>query len=581
MGARWRPNGRPRPAFIGRPCAPVTAVRVPRAPLRANVAVMNTPLLLLACALLPQAGESDPAIRADEIGHHIETLASDAFAGRGPGSGDEETTVQYVVDRFVEYGLTPGAGDGWRQTVPMLELAPEGAPTVSFTAGGEALETISGRDVMLWSPLASGEVRVEDSPVVFAGHGIVAPEYGWNDYEGLDVRGKTVVVLVNDPGFRRPGRDLFRGNAMTYYGRWTYKFEEAERQGAAACLIVHEDAAAGYGWTVVVQSWGRPQLQLASGRTEPTTKIRGWISLDAATALFGKAGQDLGALARAAVEPGEGRAALEGVTFDAALANRVSRTSSSNVIGKVTGSERPDEYVLVTAHWDHLGEREGREDEDNIYNGAVDNASGSAVLLELAHAVAAMDPAPARSVLFIATTAEEKGLLGSKYYAENPVVPLAKTVCGLNVDVANTLGPMEDIVVVGYGASDLDDDLRALAAAQGRRVVPEATPEKGYYFRSDHFSLAKVGVPMLYTNPGTTSVEHGADWVRAQNLDFERKRYHRVRDEYDPAWDLEGAADDARLFHGLLALWANDPRWRAWAPDSEFRAAREASLKGD
>ncbi|MEL6430789.1 MAG: M28 family metallopeptidase [Planctomycetota bacterium] len=544
----------------------------------------------LLCALLPvlslasspsswaQEGLSSPAVSARDIGTHIEALASDAFGGRGPGTDGEARAVRYIVDRFSDYGLEPGAGDGWLQQVPMIELTPTGAPDAGFDVGGRSLEILSGRDVMLWSPVTEGAIAVEASEVVFCGHGIVAPEYGWDDYAGVDVRGKTAVVLVNDPGFRRPDQGLFRGNAMTYYGRWTYKFEEAERQGAAACLIVHEDAAAGYGWTVVAQSWGRPQLQLESGREEPVTRVRGWVSLDAAMTLFEQAGQDLAALARAAAEPGAKPVPLTGATFRAAFENRVARTVSPNVIGRVTGSTHPDEVVLVTAHWDHLGTRPGAPEEDNVYNGAVDNASGTALMLELAEAAAAMDPPPARSIVFVATTAEEKGLLGSKHYAQNPSYPLARTVCGLNVDVANTLGPMEDIVVVGFGASELDADLRVVAAAQGRRVVPEATPEKGFYFRSDHFSLAKVGVPMLYTNTGTTSVDRGAEWVAKQKRDFERKRYHRVRDEFDAEWDLEGAAEDGRLFLALLTLWSNDARWRAWAPDSEFRAAREASL---
>ncbi|MEM8712888.1 MAG: M28 family peptidase, partial [Planctomycetota bacterium] len=267
-------------------------------------------------------------------------------------------------------------------------------------------------------------------------------------------------------------------------------------------------------------------------------------------------------------------------SFNASLSNRVQRAASPNVIGVVKGSEMPDEHVLVCAHWDHLGTREGGADEDNIYNGAVDNASGSAALLELAEALAGQATPPKRSVLFLVTTAEEKGLLGSKYYASDPVVPLAKTVCGLNIDVANVYGPMRDIIVVGYGASDLDQDLAAVARAQGRVIVPEATPEKGSYFRSDHFSLAKVGVPMLYTNTGTTSFEHGTEWVTAQKADFTRKRYHRLGDEFSADWDLTGAADDVRLFHALVNLWANDPRAREWSPTSEFRAAREASLSG-
>lgn len=522
-----------------------------------------------------------PAITAADIGHHIETLASDAFEGRGPGTEGEEKTVGYIQAHFEAVGLEPGGeGGSWFQSVPMIELTPDGSPLSSYRAGGGAKQDLlSGRDVMLWSPVTGGEIALVDAGVVFAGYGIVAPEFGWNDYEGIDVKGKVVVVLVNDPGFRGQDPSLFRGSAMTYYGRWTYKFEEAERQGAAGCLIVHEEDAAGYGWTVVTQSWGQPQLKVVSNLGDLKTRIQGWITHDSANLMFEAAGVDLPALMAKAWK--RGAKPVEGsVTMSASLSNRVSRLGSSNVLGKVTGSKRPDEYVLVCAHWDHLGKRAGAETEDNIYNGAVDNASGTAAMLELAEAVASQVTRPERSILFLATTAEEKGLLGSAYYAANPVVPLAKTVCGLNIDVVNTFGPMKDIVIVGYGASGLDDDLRAVAAAQGRVTVPEATPERGYYFRSDHFSLAKVGVPMLYAGKGTVSVEHGEEWVAAQDAEFLKKRYHRVRDEYDPTWNLEGAAQDVRLYHALLTLWSSDPRMREWSADSEFRATREASLAG-
>ncbi len=526
----------------------------------------------------PSAPETVPAIRAQDIAGHIRVLASDAFGGRGPGSEGEARAVAYIQERFEAAGLEPAGAGGWTQDVAMLELTPDDAPKASFEAAGEERALVSGRDVMITSPIAGGDVRVDSSEVVFAGYGVVAPEYGWNDYEGIDVRGKTVVVLVNDPGFRSGDPALFRGGAMTYYGRWTYKYEEAERQGAAACLIVHEDDAAGYGWIVVNQSWGRPQLQLAAGPRAENTRIRGWITLEAARSLFAAAGADLGAM-MASASTREARPHTIDARFSSSLANRVSRLVSPNVLGKVVGAERPDEYVLVCAHWDHLGTREGSAKEDNIFNGAVDNASGTAAMLELAEAVGAQDPPPARTVVFLGTTSEEKGLLGSKHYASAPLYPLARTVAGLNIDGINVLGPMEDVVVVGYGASQLDDDLRVVARAQGRRVVPESTPERGYYFRSDHFPLAKVGVPMLYAGKGTVSVEHGVEWVKEQEDDYLQKRYHRVRDEFDPSWDLEGAAQDVRLYHALVQMWATDARWRAWSPTSEFRAAREASLR--
>ena len=540
--------------------------------------MLLTAILASAPVAIPQA-PSD--IRATDIARRIETLSSDAFGGRGPGSEGENMTVDFLIEEFKGMGLEPGAGvDGWRQPVPMIELTPDGAPAGSYVGKDNAGEAfVHGRDVVLWSQVIGGDIRVENSDVVFAGYGVVAPEFGWDDYAGLDVKGKTVLVMVNDPGFVSGDPALFRGNAMTYYGRWTYKFEEAERQGAAACLIVHEEAAAGYGWTVVDQSWSRPQLQLGGDVADRSLRISGWISGDAAASMLQSAGASLSDLAARAAKKGFRPEAIEGLAFSGSLSNRMERLSSANVVAKMTGSKRPDEYVLVCAHWDHLGTREGSASEDNIYNGAVDNASGTAMLLELAEALAGQKNALDRSVIFVVTTAEEKGLLGSKYYAENPIVPLAKTVCGLNIDVANTYGPMKDIVVVGYGASELDRDIEALALVQGRTVSPEATPEKGFYFRSDHFSLAKVGVPMMYTGAGTVSVEHGEEWVTKAKADFTRKRYHKLSDEYDASWNLEGAAQDVQLFQGLVNLWSQDPRGRKWSPDSEFRAARERSLK--
>ncbi len=545
---------------------------------------MTTTLLLLSALAVSQLTETDAAIRAEDLATHIGVLASDAFEGRGPGTAGEVKTVGYLIERLRAYGLEP-AGDvvegqtQWTQSVPMVELTPKGAPVVTLASAGGDIPFVFGRDVMIWSPEKDRAAVLDGSDMVFAGYGIVAPEYDWNDYEYVDVRGKTVVVLVNDPGYASGDPNLFRGNAMTYYGRWTYKFEEAARQGAAACLIVHEDGAAGYGWPVVLQSWGRPQLQLESSAGEARTRIQGWITEDAARRLFESADLSFEALVAAAHSTRAKSVPLH-TKLSALIENTVRRIESSNVVAKVVGRSRPGEAVLVCAHWDHLGRREGAASEDNIFNGASDNATGVAALLELAEAVASQEVPPERTVLFVAMTAEEKGLLGSAHYAAAPLFPLASTVCGLNIDGVNTLGPMKDMVVVGEGASELDHDLRAVLAAQGRRLVPEATPERGAYFRSDHFSLAKVGVPMLFTGKGTVSVEHGADWVTAQNNEFLRKRYHRVADEFDSTWDMRGALEDVKVFHGLVTLWANMPGGRSWSPDSEFRGARERSLGG-
>lgn len=540
-------------------------------------------LTLLLCAALQEAAASQapittPALDAAELAAHIEVLASDEFAGRGPGQIGEEKTVPYLIERLKASGLEPAGTDGgWTQAVPMQELTPVQPPTASYDAGFGKTDLVFGRDAMVWSPRSGEPIAVQDSPVVFAGYGIVAPEYGWNDYAGIDAKGKTVVVLVNDPGFTTGDPEVFRGNAMTYYGRWTYKFEEAARQGASACLIVHETGPAGYPWTVVVQSWGRGQLYLAERGAGPEpTPIQGWVTADAAKKMLGDSWLSFDALAERARAKDAGPVETK-LSFTSYVENASRDLLSSNVAAKITGALRPEEAVLITAHWDHLGVREVSDGEDGIYNGALDNATGTAGLLELAEAMAAGSP-PERTVLFLAVTAEEKGLLGSAHYAANPLFPLSKTVCGLNIDGLNLDGPMRDIAIVGMGASELDKDVHTAALAQGRIVVNEASPEKGYYFRSDHFSLAKVGVPMMYTDSGTISVEHGSDWVMERRADYLANRYHREGDEYDASWDLSGALEDLRVFHALLAGWSNSRYWPEWSPDSEFRAAREASL---
>lgn len=539
---------------------------------------------LLLCAVLqdsapvqPATPETSAAICAEDLAGHVRVLASDAFGGRGPGQYGEEKTVAYMIDRFKAFGLEPAGDDGgWTQAVPMRELTPIQAPSSSYEAGFGKQDLVFGRDVMIFSAAGTDPIALTNSPMVFAGYGIVAPEFGWNDYEGIDVKGKTVVVLVNDPGYASRDPELFRGNAMTYYGRWTYKYEEAARQGAAGCLIIHETGAAGYPWHVVVQGWGRPQLYLAADEAAPApTPIQGWLTEAAAADLFKAGKHDLAGLMAAAQKPGAHPTALT-ISFTSFVHNTSRDLTSANIAAKIVGSEHPEETVLVCAHWDHLGDTQDGT-KDSIYNGAHDNATGTAALLELAEALANSPQKPKRTILFLSITAEEKGLLGSAYYARAPLVPLATTVCGINIDGLNSDGPMDDIVVVGYGASELDADLALAAIAQGRRVSPEATPEKGSYFRSDHFSLAKVGVPMLYTTAGTTSTEHGADWVTERRGDYVANRYHRASDEYHEDWDLSGAADDVRLFHALLARWANEPRWPAWAPTSEFLAARKAS----
>jgi len=461
------------------------------------------------------------------------------------------------------------------QEVPLVATTPVAAPGVSVSRAGEPVDIVFGRDVMLGGTLQEGKVSLADSGLVFVGFGIVAPEYDRDDYAGLDVAGKTVVVLVNDPGFATQDPEVFKGNAMTYYGRWTYKFEEAARQGAAGVLVVHEDAAAGYPWQVVVRSWGGTQYGLG-GSTAPRCQVEGWISREAAGRLASAAGHDLAQLEEQAAS-GEGSPVSLGASLSVEVENRSQRSRSRNVLGKVTGRLRPDETILMCAHWDHLGVKPGGGP-DPIHNGALDNASGSSGLLELAEAFAAMEPAPERSLLFLWVTAEESGLLGSRWYAEHPVVPLNRTVAGLNMDVLNVYSPMEDMVVVGFGSSELEEMLAQAVSAQSRTLSPEGSPEKGFFYRSDHFSLAKVGVPMLYADGGTVSREFGADWVKEQEEDYLTRRYHQPGDEYDPSWNLEGAVEDLRAYFAVGRRLANGSEWPNWYQGNEFRAIRDASL---
>lgn len=527
-------------------------------------------MLTLALLTAPFAQATSPAVTAQDLATHIRTLSADEFEGRGPASAGEEKTIRYLSEQMEAAGLSPGNGESWYQEVPLLETVPTGAPVASLSNGEEL---VFGRDIMLWSPVPEGEITLDASELVFVGYGIVAPEFGWNDYAGLDVKGKTVVMLVNDPGYATQDAALFKGNAMTYYGRWTYKYEEAMRQGAAGALVIHEEGAAGYPWMVVVRGWSGASFGLDTGGSPGETRIQGWLSGEAATRVFQSAGRDLARLEERAKAAGAPSVPL-GVEASFSLTNSSKRSRTRNVIGLLEGAERPDEFVLYCAHWDHLGRIPGGDDE--IYNGAVDNASGCAALLELAQSFGAGER-PARSVIFLAVGAEESGLLGSGWYAQNPPHPLERTVAGINMDGMNVLGRMTDIVVVGLGASELDSYLAEAAAVQGRTLSNEPTPEKGYYYRSDHFNFAKHGVPMLYAEGGSVSREHGKEWVDEKGAEYTKLRYHQPSDEYDPSWDLRGAAEDVRLFEAIGRRLARESRWIEWREGNEFKAIREAS----
>lgn len=541
-------------------------------------------LATLVCACSPAGQQqADPiqqarlALDQAEYLAHVETLASDEFGGRAPFSKGEERTLAYLEDQFTSLGLEPGNGDSYRQAVDLVEITLEPSAQVTLSHGGAGPESLQlGRDVVVWTKRVAEAVEIESSELVFVGFGIVAPEYGRNDYAGLDVKGKTVVMLVNDPGYHTQDENVFNGSAMTYYGRWTYKYEEAARQGAAGALIIHETGAAGYGWDVVAGSWTGPQFDLSSANSNMhRVKVEGWISRDAARAMMSANNLDLDQLEADAVSNNYQPVALE-TRLSASLRNRLRESQSYNVLAKIPGRVRPDEYFVYMAHWDHLGfDLAGSG--DRIFNGAVDNATGVAALLELAQAFQTA-PAPERSVLFLAVTAEESGLLGSAFYAENPIYPHARTVAGINIDAMNVTGPTNDIVVVGYGSSEMEDYLRTEADRQGRVVTQEPTPEKGYFYRSDHFNFAKKGVPVLYAEGGVDDREKGTQYGLAKQAEYVAERYHKPGDEVGEDWNLTGVIEDLDLFLTIGMRLANSSDWPQWFEGNEFRAAREASL---
>ncbi len=525
---------------------------------------------------LPAAPDTDAEIRAEDLAAQIGIIASDEFAGRQPGGPGERKTVGYLTREFERLGLKPGNGDRYVQQVPMVEIVSEPVGPVAIRYDDGSSDSLAiGEEATIQTLREDPESAVTDSEMVFVGFGVNAPELGWNDYAGIDVTGKTVVVLVNDPGFETGDDSLFRGKAMTYYGRWTYKYEEALRQGAAAALIVHDDAGAAYGWEVVRNSFAGAEFDLpqAAGAPKPLA-IRGWITGAAAQRMFAHLGHDYAALRNAANQSGF-KAVPLAAKASMGVTSRVRHAQSANVVGLVPGSERPDEVVVFTAHWDHLG-RNFQTPEDGIFNGAIDNATGVAALLELAEAFAKAPTPPKRTLMFLSVTLEESGLLGSKYYVQNPIMPLKETVATLNMDAIQVIGKTRDVVVIGYGNSELEDILKRHAEAQGRIIVPEPTPENGFYYRSDHFNFAKAGVPSLYPKNGIDHVEKGEAYGRQIAADYVAKAYHKPADEFDPSWDLSGNVQDTQLLYAVAREIADGDGWPNWYEGTEFRAARDA-----
>lgn len=534
-------------------------------------------LALAAPAWAQASPAATPALSVDTLKSVTKELSSDAYEGRAPTTPAEAKTVAYIVKRFEAAGLKPGNHGQWTQDVPMVSLTYGDVRPLTFTGGKAPLSLAYRTDMVAATYQVTPKVSVAKSDVVFVGYGINAPEKGWNDYAGVDVHGKTVVILVNDPDWQTMTRDgPFEGRAMTYYGRWTYKYEEAARQGAAAAIIVHQTEPAAYPWAVVQSSWTGEQHELdEAGDHMDQSRLIGWIQHDAAQRLFADAGKDFAALSEAAKHKGF-RAVPLGLKMSGGLTNTIHRQASKNVIGVLPGTAAPDDYVLYSAHWDHLGHCDAVGG-DSICNGARDNASGIAGLVALAEAQAKAGPAK-RSIAFLAVTAEESGLLGSRYYAEHPVYPLAHTVGGVNMDVLNTNGRARDFVITGAGKSQLEDLIKPLVAAEGRTISPETNPERGGYYRSDHFSFAKLGVPMLDGGSGQDLVVGGTAAGRAAEEDYVAHRYHKPQDEYDPRWDWSGAVEDLQLYYRLGRQLADDTSlWPNWYGSAEFRAIRDKS----
>jgi Zn-dependent M28 family amino/carboxypeptidase len=525
------------------------------------------------------------AITPDGMLAHIKVLASDEFEGRAPGTKGEELSVKYISDQFKQIGLKPGNPDGtYTQEVPLAGIKSE--PRMSFTVRDGTIDLKYPDDFIASSARLQPEIKINNSEVVFVGYGVVAPEYGWDDYKNVNVRGKTLLMLIGDPPIPDPkdpsklDEKMFRGKAMTYYGRWTYKYEIAAQKGAAAAVIIHQTESAGYPYSVVKTSWGKENYEIDSpNKNVDAVEARSWITLDAAKKLLADCGQDFDTLKKSAITKGFRPVGLN-AKANIDIRQQLRSFKSHNVIGKLEGSDPKlrDENVLYTAHWDHLG-RHPELQGDQISNGAIDNASGVASLIQLAAAFAKLNPPPKRSVLFMATTAEEAGLLGAKFYAEHPLYPLEKTLADINIDTVNPWGKTRDIEDFSNNNSTLDDLLAAAAKRNGRELKPNSQPEKGSFYRADHFEFSKRGVPSLYSGGGKDFIGKPPNFGQEKKDDYTAHHYHQVSDEVDPNWDLSGAVQDIQLLFEVGYQVANTDKFPEWRPDSEFKAKRDAMLK--
>jgi Zn-dependent M28 family amino/carboxypeptidase len=528
--------------------------------------------LLPGCSFHPKEPPPSTDIDDTAYGDHVRVLASDDFQGRKPGTPGEDKTVGYLIENFRKLGLKPGNGASYVQQVPLVQITASADATLTVTGAGGSRNLVFGKDMVIWTKRAVPEISVAHSEMVFVGYGIVAPEYSWNDYANLDVHGKTVVVLANDPGYASKDPTVFKGGAMTEYGRDAYKVEEAARQGAQGVLLIHDAAAMGYGWNAVQATWSGAQFELqAADGNAGRAAIEGWLQNDAARALFNAAGIEFARTAVAAAHPGFKAVPLN-LRIDATIHNAIRAFNSQNVLAIWPG-RKSHEYVLYTAHWDSLGVDAARAGH-NVFNGAVDDATGIAGLLSLAQSFKrTIDPKPDRSIAFLATTAAQPDLLGSQYYVENPILALRETLAVINVDMLINGGRTRDVSILGFGNTDLEESVRSEALLQGREAHPDPNPQFGLYFRSDSYSFAHRGVPVIYTQAGIDSASRGPVWGKAQIDDYFARRFRQPSDQYAADWDVGGAVTDLNLDYQLGIRIASGRRFPRWYPDSEFRAS--------
>ena len=537
--------------------------------MKQTVISLSLAVLLSGCATTNDSQSLAAAynsINADQLSNHIQTIASDEFEGRAPSTKGEELTLAYLEKHFKQLGFIGGNNGSFYQEVPLVSI--EASPDMTLNIAGKAYQY--KKEMVMGTSRMSELESIENSELVFVGYGINAPEYDWNDYKDIDVKGKTVVILVNDPGFATQDDALFTGNAMTYYGRWTYKYEEASRQGAAGAIIVHETAPASYPWSVVENSWSGPQFGFQKENNNmDRVAVEGWVTFDVATELFAKAGLDFAKEKERAAQGGYS-VDMGDLTASVTVKSEIKKSVSRNFIATLPGRKTPDEHIIYSAHWDHLGQDLSKKG-DNIYNGAHDNATGTAGMIEIAEAFSMLPAKPARSVTFLAVTAEEQGLLGAKYYAANPIIPANMSVANINMDSLNLLGRVTDISVVGAGKSEMDEYLARAASSQNRTLSGDPRPAAGGYYRSDHFAFAQMGIPAMYSGGGTQAIDEETARYRKRMGLILRGCYHQPCDQFRTGWDLSGAIQDLQLFYQVGFDIADSQNWPKWYEKSEFQ----------